>query len=205
MVLPSIQKGNAKTLSSTESAAAHSVTDYYEDEDVYLTSRHCGDTARIPYVLHSYYTTTEVQLAILTSTFVNGSTSTTLAYTSTYIHTSSSTAAGTLQSLLPLANSSTTQLPSNDRCTSHVAAVLVVAIAVPIILITIGLFSFRMIRRRRPRKEEVATSTQDVRKDEGKVVQMYLQQKAELDDEQRRHETEAVEIKHEIEGEHMTH
>lgn len=62
-----------------------------------------------------------------------------------------------------------------------------------------------MIRRRRLRKEEVATSTQDVRKDEGKVIQMYLQQKAELDDEQRRHEIEAVEIKHETEGEHMTH
>lgn len=127
-----------------------------------------------------------------TSAFVNGSTPTTLAYTSTYIHTSSNTAAGTLQILLPLANSSTTQLPSNDRCTSHFAAVLVVAIAVPIILVAISLFSFCMIRRRRPRKEEVATSTQDARTDEDKFIQMYLQQKAELDDEQRRHDPDSI-------------
>lgn len=56
---------NAKTLSSTNAGAAHCVTDYYEDGSAFLTSRYSGDTARVPHLYHSYWTKTEVQLAVL--------------------------------------------------------------------------------------------------------------------------------------------
>lgn len=78
---------------------------------------------------------------------------------------------------------------------------LVVGIVVPIILITLGLSSFCLVRRRRKRKGEAAVSAQDVREDQGDHTQMYFQQKVELDDEQRRHEMEAAELRYEMEGE----
>ena len=76
---------------------------------------------------------------------------------------------------------------------------LVVAIVVPIVLIALSLVYF--IRRRRRRKERAPTSSQDNENREGKDAHLYFQQKVELDDEQRRHEMEAVGIRYEMEGE----
>ena len=80
---------------------------------------------------------------------------------------------------------------------------LVVAIVVPIVLIALSLVYF--IRRRRQRKERAPSINQDVGKREGEDAQLYFQQKVELDDEQRRHEMEAVEIRYEMEGDNEVH
>ena len=80
---------------------------------------------------------------------------------------------------------------------------LVVAIFVPIVLIALSLVYF--IRRRRQRKGKASASSQDVGKREGEDAQLYFQQKVELDDEQRRHDMEAVEIRYEMEGEDQIH
>lgn len=82
---------------------------------------------------------------------------------------------------------------------------LAVATVAPTILIIIIISSVCRIRRRRRGKEEAATATQNVRNDEGEDTQLYYQQKVELDDEQRRHEMEAVEIRYEMEGEDRIH
>lgn len=71
------------------------------------------------------------------------------------------------------------------------------AIVVPIILVTLGLSLFCIIRKRRKREKEAVASNQD---DSGDT-QLYLEQKAGLDDEQRRHEMEATELRYEMEGE----
>ena len=68
-----------------------------------------------------------------------------------------------------------------------------------------SLFSFCIIRRRRRRKEEATTAVQDVGEDEVDETQMYLQRKVELNDNQRRHEMEAVDIRYELEGEDIIH
>lgn len=47
---------------------------------------------------------------------------------------------------------------------------------------------------------EVVVPTQDASIDEGQNTQLYFQQKVELDDEQRRHEIEAIELRYEVEG-----
>lgn len=63
-----------------------------------------------------------------------------------------------------------------------------------------------MIRKQRRRKEEAtAKSSLDAGKDESENPQLYFQQKAELDDEQRRHEMEALELVHEMEGDDRVH
>lgn len=80
---------------------------------------------------------------------------------------------------------------------------MIVAIIVPILLVTIGLAYFCIRRKRRRRKDKVVTAHNDVNgtDGEGENPQLYLQQKVELDDEQRRHEMEATEIRYEMEGE----
>lgn len=113
----------------------------------------------------------------------------------------------------PPTATATLSSPSHSPQTSSVGSTetrklivgLVVAILAPIILVTIGLSTLYIIRRRRRRKEEAAISSQDVGKDEGGNPQLYFQQKVELDDEQRRHDMEAVEIRYEMEGEDEIH
>lgn len=59
-----------------------------------------------------------------------------------------------------------------------------------------------IMRKRRQRKDDFAKAHHNVDKSggEGENPQLYLQQKAELDDEQRRHEMEAVELRYEMQG-----
>ena len=47
--------------------------------------------------------------------------------------------------------------------------------------------------------------SQIIGKDEGDKTQMYFQRKVELDDDQRRHELEAIKIRYEMEGEDRIH
>ena len=84
---------------------------------------------------------------------------------------------------------------------------LAVAIAVLVLLVTTALASFHMVRKRRRRKRETITAHQDVSNNdsEGHSPQMYLQQKVELDDEQRRHEMEATHARYELEGADKIH
>ena len=79
---------------------------------------------------------------------------------------------------------------------------LAVAITVLVLLVTIGLASFYIVRKRRRRKRETITAHQAVSNTNGERhnPQMYLQQKVELDDEQRRHEMEATDTRYELEG-----
>lgn len=78
---------------------------------------------------------------------------------------------------------------------------IVVAIVVPISLITIGLSLLSIIRKRRKREKEAVARNQDNIKDDSGDTQLYLQQKVELDDKQRRHEMEAIELRYEMERE----
>ena len=95
-----------------------------------------------------------------------------------------------------------TQSPSAGMTeTKKLIIGLVVAIAISVILVTIDLSSFCIFRRRRRRKEETAASNRSAGRDEGNDTQLYFQQKVELHDEQRRHEMEALELRHEMEGE----
>lgn len=59
-----------------------------------------------------------------------------------------------------------------------------------------------IMRKRRQRKDEFAKAHHNIDNSggEGEKPQLYLQQKAELDDEQRRHEMEAVELRYEMQG-----
>ena len=79
---------------------------------------------------------------------------------------------------------------------------LAVAIAVLVLLVSIGLASFYIVRKRRRRKREAIIAHQDVNNtnSEKHSPQMYIQQKVELDDEQRRHEMEATYARYELEG-----
>ena len=105
----------------------------------------------------------------------------------------------------------TTKAPSSSHPTQSPSAGItetrkliigfVVAIVVSVILVTIFLSSFCIFRRRRRRKEETAASNRSAGRDEGNDTQLYFQQKVELHDEQRRHEKEALELRHEMEGE----
>ena len=58
------------------------------------------------------------------------------------------------------------------------------------------------MRKRRRKQEKFAKAHHDVEKTggEGGNTQLYLQRKVELDDEQRRHEMEAVELRYEVPG-----
>lgn len=90
---------------------------------------------------------------------------------------------------------------------SKVIIGLTIAIVVPVLLVTIGLAYFCIRRKDRRRKDEDVIANQDLTKtdDEGEYAQLYLQQKVELDDEQRRHEMEAVDISYEMEVEDEMH
>ena len=116
------------------------------------------------------------------------------ASSSTLSPQSASTATATPSSTSSSLNSSTSSTETRKLITG-----LVVAIVVPIILIALSLVYY--IQRRRQRKKRAPTPSQDVGKREGEDAQLYFQQKVELDDEQRRHEMEAVEIRYEMEGE----
>ena len=80
---------------------------------------------------------------------------------------------------------------------------LVIAVVIPILLVTIGLAHFCNRRICRRRKEKNVIARQD-RNDTGggeENSHLYFQLKAELDDEQRKHEMEAIEVIHELDGE----
>lgn len=71
------------------------------------------------------------------------------------------------------------------------------------LLVTIGSARLCITRKRRRRKGEYAKVHHgaDKSSSEGdESPQLYLQQKAELNDEQRRHEMEAVELRYEMQG-----
>ena len=103
-----------------------------------------------------------------------------------------------------LSPSQHTQISSTSQGeTSKLVIGLIVAIVVPVLLVTIGLAYFCIKRKRRRRKDEVVTAQNDVNgtDGEGENPQLYFKQKVELDDEQRRHEMETTEIRYEMEGE----
>ena len=76
---------------------------------------------------------------------------------------------------------------------------LVVAIVTVVLLANIGLAYF-CIRRRRKDAASKADHEKNKSDGEGDNPQLYLQQKVELDDEQRRHEMEAAELMYEVQG-----
>ena len=78
----------------------------------------------------------------------------------------------------------------------------IVAIVAGILLVSIGLAYFCLFRKRRRRRDEAANADRENTKSngEGENPQLYLQQKVELDDGQRRHEMEAVELSYEVQG-----
>ena len=80
---------------------------------------------------------------------------------------------------------------------------LVVAVVVLKLLVMIGLAHFCNKRKCRRRKVKNAIARQDSNETVGGKgkPQLYFQLKAELDDEQRRHEMEAIEAIHELDGE----
>ena len=86
---------------------------------------------------------------------------------------------------------------STGRPKNYIIIVVVVAIVIVLILATAGLANFCIKRKRRRWEIGIATA--------GEKPQMYFQQKAELDDEQQRHEMEAVEVRYEMEGESGIH
>ena len=79
---------------------------------------------------------------------------------------------------------------------------LVVAIVTVILLANLGLAYFCIVRKRRRRTDTATKADRENKKSDGEVgsPQLYLQQKVELDDEQRRHEIEAVELRYEVQG-----
>ena len=95
--------------------------------------------------------------------------------------------------------SSFTDPPQNENLITG----LVFGVVTPITVVTMGLYYFCITRRSRRRKQHFVTAKVDGKKARvaGDTAQLYLQQKAELDDEQRRHEMEAVEVRYEMEGE----
>lgn len=81
---------------------------------------------------------------------------------------------------------------------------IVVGIVIPILLVITGLANFYIVRKRRRRRDEAGIAHQDT-EGEGQDPQLHFQQKAELDDEQRRHEMEAVEMRFEMDGKDAIH
>ena len=79
---------------------------------------------------------------------------------------------------------------------------LVVAIVTVILLANIGLAYFCIVRKRRRRTDAATKADREKNKSDGEVgnPQLYLQQKVELDDEQRRHEMATVELRYEVQG-----
>ena len=87
--------------------------------------------------------------------------------------------------------------------TSKLVIGLVVTLVFVILHVMIGLAYYCIVRERRRRKDQVAKAHQDGVQEaagQGGNPQLYFQGKVELDDEQRRHEMEAVELKHEVQG-----
>ena len=80
---------------------------------------------------------------------------------------------------------------------------LVVAAVAVILLMNIGLAYFCIVRKRRRRADEVAKADREKTKSdgEGENPQLYLQQKVELDNDQRLHEMEAAKLTYELQGE----
>ena len=77
------------------------------------------------------------------------------------------------------------------------------ALVVVVLLVTMGLVHYCIVRKRRRRKDEAAKAHQDDANGpggQGGNPQLYFQDKVELDDEQRRHEMEAVELRREVQG-----
>ena len=103
-----------------------------------------------------------------------------------------------------LSPSQHTKSPSADTGeTSKLVIGLVVALVVVFLLVTMGLVHYCIVRKRRRRKDEAAKAHQDDANGpggQGGNPQLYFQDKVELDDEQRRHEMEAVELRHEVQG-----
>ena len=118
-----------------------------------------------------------------------------------------------LNSILPAATPISPPSQYNQHSTSTTVETnkliigLAVAITVLVLLVSIGLASFYIVRKRRRRKREALTAHQDVNDTKGErhTPPMYLQQKVELDDEQRRHEMEATYTRHELEGADKIH
>lgn len=79
---------------------------------------------------------------------------------------------------------------------------LVVAIVTAVILANIGLAYFCIFQKRRRKRDEAARVERENNNSDGECEnpQLYLQQKVELDDEQRRHEMEAAELRYEVQG-----
>ena len=101
-----------------------------------------------------------------------------------------------------------TQHPSSSTVeTTKLIIGFAVAITVLVLLVSTGLASFYIIRKRRRRKRGAIPAHQDVNNtnNEKNSTQMYLQQKVELDDEQQRHEMEATYAQYELEGADKVH
>ena len=103
------------------------------------------------------------------------------------------------------ADAADNQSSSTDTAeTGNLVDGLVFGIITPIAVIAMGLQYYfcikRKLRRRKQRfmRAEVSRGKAHL---EGDSPHLYFQQKAELDDEQRRHEMEAVEVRYEMEGE----
>lgn len=84
---------------------------------------------------------------------------------------------------------------------------LVFGFVTPIPVVALGLYYVCITRRRPPRKQQITPAKPSGKKPhvEEDSAQLYLQRKAELDDEQRRHEMEVVEIRCEMDGENEIH
>lgn len=74
------------------------------------------------------------------------------------------------------------------------------AVVVLVIFVTIGLSLWCIIRKRRKGEKKTVASNQDDNKDDSGDTQLYLQQKVELDDEQRRHEKDGDDRIYELTG-----
>lgn len=90
------------------------------------------------------------------------------------------------------------------KTTKLVIGIIVVGIVILILLVTMGLAYFCIVRKLRRERDGAAIAHQNT-EGEGENPQLYFQQKAELDDEQRRHEIEAVEVRYEMDGEDEIH
>ena len=110
------------------------------------------------------------------------------------------------QTTAAFSNLSSSQHPQNSSGntgeTDKLIIGLVVAVVIAILLVTIGFAYLCIMRKRRRRQDAIAKAHDDVNKsgDESVNPPLYLQENVELDDEQRRHEMEAVEPRHEMQG-----
>lgn len=103
-----------------------------------------------------------------------------------------------------LAESSTTALPSAAESSVpmrrvHSKEIILVSVVVPITGMLMLLFCFIVIRKYRKKRSQAAFANLSAMTSNG---QLYVDQKAELEDEQRiKHELESQGIRHEMEGE----